>query len=315
VSNGTGGYLIRRIAGVLPVLAVAVVLAFAANKSVPGDPVLMMLGDQSGNVDLARKLRSEYGLDRPVLTQFFDYAGGLLRGDLGLSFRFPGVPVAQVIADGLWISPLLAIGALTIAFPIGVMVGIFAAIRRNTWADVGVMLILVAGLSIPNFALATFFVWLFSLKLGALPVAGWDKWQHIVLPVAILAIPPAAYIARLARTFMLEVLQQDYIRTARAKGLPERQVIWRHGLRNVLVPILTVTGVILGGLITSTFVIETIFNIPGLGRIAIQSIFARDFPVTTGIVLLFTLFYVVINLVVDLLYVAIDPRLRLEARR
>ena len=119
----------------------------------------------------------------------------------------------------------------------------------------------------------------------------------------------------LARTFMLEVLQQDYIRTARAKGLPERQVIWRHGLRNVLVPILTVTGVILGGLITSTFVIETIFNIPGLGRIAIQSIFARDFPVTTGIVLLFTLFYVVINLVVDLLYVAIDPRLRLEARR
>ena len=315
MSNGTGGYLIRRIAGVLPVLAVAVVLAFAANKSVPGDPVLMMLGDQSGNVDLARKLRSEYGLDRPVLTQFFDYAGGLLRGDLGLSFRFPGVPVAQVIADGLWISPLLAIGALTIAFPIGVMVGIFAAIRRNTWADVGVMLILVAGLSIPNFALATFFVWLFSLKLGALPVAGWDKWQHIVLPVAILAIPPAAYIARLARTFMLEVLQQDYIRTARAKGLPERQVIWRHGLRNVLVPILTVTGVILGGLITSTFVIETIFNIPGLGRIAIQSIFARDFPVTTGIVLLFTLFYVVINLVVDLLYVAIDPRLRLEARR
>ena len=120
-------------------LAVAVVLAFAANKSVPGDPVLMMLGDQSGNVDLARKLRSEYGLDRPVLVQFFDYAGGLLRGDLGLSFRFPGVPVAQVIADGLWISPLLAIGALTIAFPIGVAVGIFAAIRRNTLADVGVM--------------------------------------------------------------------------------------------------------------------------------------------------------------------------------
>jgi len=308
-------YLIRRIAGILPVLAVAVVLAFAANKSVPGDPVLMMLGDQSANVELARKLRGEYGLDRPVLVQFGDYVAGLVRGDLGLSFRFPGVPVAQVIADGLWISPFLAIGALAIAFPIGVAVGIFAAIRRNTLADVGVMLVLVAGLSIPNFALATFFVWLLSLKFGALPVAGWDKWQHVVLPVLILAIPPAAYIARLARTFMLEVLQQDYIRTARAKGLPERQVIWRHGLRNVLVPILTVTGVILGGLITSTFVVETIFNIPGLGRIAIQSIFARDYPVTTGIVLLFTLFYVTINLVVDLLYVAIDPRLRLEARR
>jgi ABC-type dipeptide/oligopeptide/nickel transport system permease component len=313
--KGTGGYLLRRVAGVLPVLAVAVVLAFAANKSVPGDPILMMLGDQSANVDLSRKLRSEYGLDRPVLVQFADYAAGLLRGDLGLSFRFPGTPVTRVIADGLWISPLLALGALAIAFPIGVAVGIFAAVRRNTVADFGVMLILVAGLSIPNFALATFFVWLFSLKLGALPVAGWDKWQHAVLPVLILAIPPAAYIARLARTFMLEVLQQDYMRTARAKGLPEYQVIWRHGLRNVLVPILTVTGVIFGGLITSTFVIETIFNIPGLGRIAIQSIFARDYPVTTGIVLLFTFFYVAINLVVDVLYVAIDPRLRLEARR
>lgn len=307
-------YVIIRLLGLLPVVAVAVVLAFIANHSVPGDPIMVMLGDQSSNEELAARLRAEYGLDRSLLIQFKDYLLGLASGDLGKSFRFPGVPVTSVIADGLWISPVLAAAALAIAFPIGVAVGIFAAIRRNTLADVGTMFVLVAGLSIPNFALAAFFVWLFSLKLGWLPVAGWHSAQHAVLPIILLAIPPAAYIARLARTFMLEVLQQDYIRTARAKGLAERLVVWRHAFRNVLVPILTVTGVILGGLITSTFVIETIFNIPGLGRIAIQSIFARDYPVTTAIVLLFTLFYAGINLLVDILYVIIDPRIRLEAR-
>ena len=146
-------------------------------------------------------------------------------------------------------------------------------------------------------------------------MAGWSTWQHAVLPVVILAIPAAAYLARLARTFMLEVLQQDYVRTARAKGLSERLVVWRHSLRNVLVPILTVCGLIFGGLITGTIVIETIFNIPGLGRIAIESIFARDYPVTMAIVMLFTLFYAVINFAVDVLYGLVDPRIRVEAVR
>jgi ABC-type dipeptide/oligopeptide/nickel transport system permease component len=309
-----GAYILRRFAGLAPVLGVAVILAFAANYAAPGDPIIVMLGDQSSDPELVAKLRREYGLDRPLLAQFVSYVAGLARGDLGLSFRFPGVPVTEVIADGLWISPLLAFSALALALPIGVAVGIFAALRRNTLADVGVMMTLIVGLSVPNFALAAFFVWLFSLKLGWLPVAGWEGLRHAVLPVVLLAIPPSAYIARLSRTFMLEVLQQDYMRTARAKGLAERIVVWRHGLRNVLVPVLTVTGLIFGGLITSTFVIETIFNIPGLGRIAIQSIFARDYPVTTGIVLLFTAFYVAINLVIDILYMLIDPRIRLEAR-
>jgi ABC-type dipeptide/oligopeptide/nickel transport system permease component len=220
-----------------------------------------------------------------------------------------------VIRDGLAISPLLAGGAVCLAVPIGLALGIFAALHRNTLADTGVMFVLVAGLSIPNFALAAFFVWLFALQLGWLPVAGWTRPAHAVMPIVLLAIPTAAYIARLARTFMLEVLQQDYIRTARAKGLKERVVIWRHGLRNVLVPILTVIGVIFGGLITGTVVIETLFNIPGLGRIAIQSIFARDYPVTMGIVMLFTGFYALINLSVDVLYGLVDPRIRVEVRR
>jgi len=308
-------YILRRLAALLPVLVAAVILTFTANQFVPGDPVMVMLGDQSADTEAANRLRHEYGLDRPLIVQFGIYVGQLMRGEMGLSFRFPGVPVASVISDALAISPLLAAGALFIAVPVGIALGIFAALRRNTMADTGIILVLVAGMSIPNFAMAALFVWLFSIRLGWLPVAGWGRAAHVVLPIMLLAIPAAAYIARLARTFMLEVLQQDYIRTARAKGLRERIVIWRHGLRNVLVPILTVVGVIFGGLITGTFVIETLFNIPGLGRIAIQSIFARDYPVTMGIVLLFTLLYSVINFAVDLLYGIIDPRIRLEARR
>ncbi|MBI3505687.1 MAG: ABC transporter permease [Proteobacteria bacterium] len=308
-------YVARRLLGLLPVLVAAVLLTFAANRFVPGDPITVMLGDQGGNVELERKLRREYGLDRPMSVQFVDYVGKLAHGDFGLSFRYPSVPVTQVIRDALWISPLLAAAALAFAMPIGIALGIVAALRRNTLADTGIILVLVGGLSIPNFALAAFFVWIFALKLGWVPVAGWTSWRHAILPVALLAIPAAAYLARLSRTFMLEVLQQDYVRTARAKGLSERLVVWRHGLRNVLVPILTVCGVIFGGLITGTVVIETIFNIPGLGRIAIDSIFARDYPVTMAIVMLFTFFYAAINFAVDILYGLVDPRIRLETRR
>lgn len=308
-------YVLRRLLGLLPVLVVAIILTFAANRFVPGDPITIMLGDQGGNLVLERKLRAEYGLDRPVMVQFVDYVSNLARGDFGLSFRYPGVPVTQVIKDALWISPLLAAAALTLAIPIGIGLGVLAALRRNTLTDTGIILVLVAGLSIPNFALSAFFVWGFALKLGWFPVAGWTTWKHAVLPVVILAIPAAAYLARLARTFMLEVLQQDYVRTARAKGLSERLVVWRHSLRNVLVPILTVCGLIFGGLITGTIVVETIFNIPGLGRIAIESIFARDYPVTMAIVMLFTLFYAVINFAVDVLYGLVDPRIRVEAVR
>ena len=308
-------YTVRRLLGLIPVVAVALVLAFVAIQFVPGDPVMVMLGDQSANTEMANRLRHEYGLDRPMWQQFLAFLGQIAHGQLGLSFRNPGVPVTEVIRDGLYISPLLAGGAVCLAVPIGLALGIFAALHRNSLADTGVMFVLVAGRSIPNFALAAFFVWLFALQLGWLPVAGWTRPAHAVMPIVLLAIPTAAYIARLARTFMLEVLQQDYIRTARAKGLKERVVIWRHGLRNVLVPILTVIGVIFGGLITGTVVIESLFNIPGLGRIAIQSIFARDYPVTMGIVMLFTAFYALINFSVDVLYGLVDPRIRVDARR
>jgi ABC-type dipeptide/oligopeptide/nickel transport system permease component len=305
-------FLVRRLLGLVPVLAVAIVLTFAALQSLPGDPVAVMLSDHSADVELAARLRAEYGLDQPMWRQFLTYVTHVAGGDFGLSFRFVHTPVIKVLADGLKVSPLLALAALAIAFPLGAFAGSYAAIHRNRWPDTVIILFLVAGISIPNFALATFLVYVLSIKLGVLPVAGWGSFDRAVLPVLILAIPCAAYLARLARALMLEVLQHDYVRTARAKGMSERVVVWRHAFRNILVPLLTQTGVIFGGLLSTTFVIETIFNIPGLGRLAIQSIFARDYPVAMAIILLFTLFYALINLAVDLLCAAIDPRLRAE---
>jgi len=309
-----GAFVVRRVLGLIPVLFVAVVLTFIANQFVPGDPIMILLSDQAGDPVLEARLRADYGLDRPLWEQFLSYVTGIFRGDFGLSFRYANMPVIDVISTGLVVSPILAISALLIAAPVGISVGVFAALRRNTAADTAVILVLVAGISVPNFAMASFLVYLLAIKMDVVPVAGWGAFDQVVLPVLILAIPPCAYIARLTRTYMLEVLQQDYIRTARAKGLSERLVTYRHALRNTLVPLLTTIGIIFGGLLSASFVVETIFNIPGLGRLAIESIFARDYPVTMTIVLLFTGFYASINLIIDLLYGLIDPRIRYDGK-
>lgn len=294
----------------MPLLGVTLILTFGAIRALPGDPVMVMLSDHSSDLEMAARLRAEYGLDRPLWAQFLSYVENALQGNFGLSFRYVHTPVIDVLRDGLRISPILALAATALALVVGSMAGTYAAVRRNRFADSAIMLVLVAGMSIPNFAVAAFLVYLFSVKLDLFPVAGWGSLRQAILPIVVLAVPSAAYIARLARTFMLEVLQQDYIRTARAKGLNERLVIYRHGLRNILIPLLTQTGVIFGGLLSNTFVVETVFNIPGLGRLAIDSVFARDYPVAMAIVLLFVFFFVFINLVIDVLYALIDPRIR-----
>ena len=304
-------YLLRRIAGLLPVLAVAVLVTFAAIHALPGDPVQVMLSDHSADREMAARLRAEYGLDQPLTSQFAAYLGEIARGRFGLSFRYVHTSVADVLRDSVAISPLLALAALSVALLIGVPAGVQAAIHRNRWPDVTLIVALVAGLSIPNFAIATFLVYLLSVRLALLPVAGWGSLAQAVLPVLVLAIPAGAYIARLTRTFMLEVLAQDYVRTARAKGLGRGAVIWQHAFPNTLVPLTTSAGVMLGGLLSQTVVVETIFNIPGLGRLAIDSVFARDYPVAMAVVLLFVLFYAGINLAVDMIAVLIDPRVRM----
>lgn len=300
----------RRIVGLALVLAVAVLVTFAAIRALPGDPVTVMLSDHSADLEMAARLRAEYGLDRPLPAQFFGYISDILQFRFGLSFRFVHMPVATVLRDSLLVSPILALAALCVAAGLGVLAGVIAAVHRNRFADTAIILVLVAGLSIPNFAVATLLVYALSVQAALLPVAGWGTFAQAILPVLVLAIPSAAYIARLCRTFMLEVLQQDFVRTARAKGLPERLVIWRHALRNVLVPLVTSASIILGGLLSNTVVVETIFNIPGLGRLAIESIFARDYPVAMAVVLLFVLFYGGLNLLADVACALIDPRLR-----
>ncbi len=303
-------FLAGRLAGLAPVIATAIVVTFAATRALPGDPVAVMLSDHSADAEMAARLRAEYGLDQPLIRQFLSYIAEIATGNFGLSFRYVHMPVSSVLRDSLAISPVLALAALALALPIGTLAGTQAAIHRNKLQDTAIVLVLVAGLSIPNFAIATFLVYLLSVKLNWLPVAGWGTWSQTVLPVIVLAIPSAAYIARLTRSFMLEVLQQDFVRTARAKGLAEPLVIYRHALRNTLVPLITSAGVIFGGLLSNTVVVETLFNIPGLGRLAVDSIFARDYPVAMAVVLLFILFFAAINLLVDLAYAIIDPRIR-----
>jgi ABC-type dipeptide/oligopeptide/nickel transport system permease component len=299
-----------RLAGLVPVLVVSILVTFLAVRALPGDPVSVMLSDHSADLAMAARLRAEYGLDRPLPVQFVTYVTDILSGRFGLSFRFVHMPVSQVLRDSLLVSPVLALAALAAALGLGVLAGVQAAIHRNRFQDSAIILALVAGLSIPNFAVATFLVYLLSVQTNLLPVAGWGTLRQAVLPVIVLAIPSAAYIARLTRTFMLEVLGQDFVRTARAKGMAERLVIYRHALGNTLVPLVTSTAIIFGGLLSNTVVVETIFNIPGLGRLAIDSIFARDYPVAMAVVLLFVGFFAVINLLADVLCAVIDPRLR-----
>src|SRR3954451_2396991 len=288
-------FVLGRLLGLLLVMAVAGAVTFAAIRALPAERVTVMLSDHSADQEMAARLRAEYGLDRPLPEQFLRYVAGAVTGQFGLSFRYVHTPVSAVLRDSLAISPLLALAALSIALLLGSALGVQAALHRNRVQDTAIIVGLVAGLSIPNFAVATFLVYLLSVKLAVLPVAGWGTLRQAVLPVLVLAIPSSAYIARLARTFMLEVLQQDFVRTARAKGLGERLVIWRHAFRNTLVPLATSAGIMLGGLLSNTVVVETIFNIPGLGRLAIDSIFARDYPVEMAVVLLFVLFYAGIN--------------------
>jgi ABC-type dipeptide/oligopeptide/nickel transport system permease component len=307
-------YVVSRFLGLALVLLAAIVVTFGALQLVPGDPIVVLLGDQSGDPALEARLRAAYGLDRPVHEQFGRHLAGIFRGDFGLSFRFAETPVIEVVGESLAVTPVLALAALAVSMPVGIGLGTFAARRKGTLGDNLCMLALLVGISVPNFALASFLVYVFAVRGGLLPVAGWGTPAQAILPLAVLAIPPAVYIGRLTRTYMLEVLSQDYIRTARAKGLRENLVVYRHALRNAFVPLLTSIGILFGGLLSGTFVVETLFNVPGLGRLAIQSIFARDYPVVMAIVLLYTLFYAGINLLVDLAYGAIDPRIRLSTK-
>ena len=309
-------YLAQRLLASLPVLLVVAFLTFGILQFAPGDPAAVLLGEQATREDILR-LRHKLGLDRPIPLQFAIWMGHVLRGDLGESL-FSGQPVTKAIAERLEPTLSLALFAIIIALLLALPLGVLAAWRANTWVDRAVMVFAVLGFSIPAFWLGINLIYLFGVQLRLLPVMGYQPLsgglgpylKHLILPSVTLGLISAALIARITRASMLEVLREDYIRTARAKGLGERVVLLRHALKAASIPILTIIGLAFAGLITGVVVTETVFAIPGVGRLIVGAVVHRDYPIIQGAILLVAASYVFVNLVVDILYSYLDPRVR-----
>jgi peptide/nickel transport system permease protein len=300
----------------LPVLWLVVSVVFLLIHMVPGDPIQQMLGEGAASADI-EAARHAYGLDIPLGRQYVNYWKGVLHGDLGRSLRL-NQEVVQVIAHAYPATMTLTLAALLVAVALSIPAGVRSALRRNRWDDRLLSFVSLLGLSFPNFALGPILILFFSIHLGLLPVSGAGTWKylvlpsmkHLVLPAITLGGALAAILTRMVRTSMLEELGQDYVRTARAKGLPERQVIYGHALRNALIPIVTVLGLQFGALLAGAIVTETIFSWPGIGRLTIQAISNRDYYLVQGCILCIGLTYVAVNFLTDMAYSALDPRIR-----
>jgi ABC-type dipeptide/oligopeptide/nickel transport system permease component len=303
-------YIGQRVLYAIPALWLIVTMVFMLAHLVPGDPVAQMLGEGARVEDL-QQLRHALGLDLPLLTQYGRYMHGLLHGNLGESFRFQQ-PVLKVVGSHYPATLELAIVALLICAAIAIPAGVLAAHRRGERTDQAVGVLTLFGLSIPNFALGPILILVFSVMLGWLPVSGRGGILHLVLPAFTLGAALAAILTRMVRTSVIEELSADYIRTARAKGLSEPAVLFRHAFRNALIPILTILGLQFGTLLAGTIVTESIFAWPGIGRLAVQAIGARDYPLLQGCILLIAVSYVLVNLLTDFVYAVVDPRVRLE---
>jgi ABC-type dipeptide/oligopeptide/nickel transport system permease component len=301
-------YLGVRLLYMVPVLWLVVSVVFLLIHLVPGDPIQQMLGEGAASADL-EAARKAYGLDRPLGEQYLHYWKGVLTGDLGQSIRFQQ-NVSEVIAQRYPFTLRLTFAALLVALLIAVPAGVRSARRRNRWDDRLLSFVSLLGLSFPNFALGPILILFFAIGLGLLPVSGAGTWAHLVLPAITLGGALAAILTRMVRTAMLEELSQDYIRTARAKGLPERTVVYKHALRNALIPVLTVVGLQFGALLAGAIVTETIFSWPGIGRLTVQAISNRDYYLVQGCILAIGLTYVMANFITDLLYSVVNPRIR-----
>lgn len=303
-------YISLRLLFALPALWLIVTMVFLLAHVVPGDPVQQMLGEGARIEDL-QQLRHSLGLDLPVPVQYGRYLKGVLHGNLGESFRFQQ-PVAGLVLSHFPATLELAFVALLVCMAIGIPAGILAAARRSETADHAVGVLTLLGLSVPNFALGPVLMLIFSVLLGWLPVSGRGGISHLVLPAITLGAALAAILTRMVRTAVVEQLSSDYVRTARAKGVSEPAVLFHHAFRNALTPILTILGLQFGALLAGAIVTETIFSWPGIGRLAVQAIESRDYPLLQGCILLIAVTYVVVNLATDLVHALVDPRVRFE---
>jgi len=302
-------YLARRLAAMVPLVLGTTLIVFVVGRLAPGDPVQILFGDISDPVTEARA-RAKLGLDRPVIEQYVRFLGRLAHGDLGVSYAYPGTPVRGMVTEALGPSALLGALAVGGAVLLGVPLGLVAALRPRSVLDRLVRLVTLSGIAVPFFVIAIGLVLIFSLRLRWLPVSGWGTPAHLALPVIVLTLRPLAYVARITRLAMLQVLQEDYVRTARAKGLAPSAVNLRHALRNAAVTIVTTAGLTLSLAFTGAFVTETIFGVPGMGRATVTAILQRDYPVIQAVVLLYTGLFLVLNLLTDVGYAILDPRIR-----
>ena len=313
-----GRYIVHRLVSAVPVLLIVTLISFCVMQLVPGDPAAVMAGPQATKAEI-EQVRQQLGLDAPFLHQLGRWYLGLAQGDLGRSILL-GRSVSQAIAERLPVT--IALAALSFAFTlaIGIPCGILAALRQNTWVDQAVMTVALIGVSLPNFWLGLMLIVLFSVTLDLLPAGGYaplaqglGPWfRSLLLPALSLGLLQVGLLARITRSTMLEILRQDYIRTARAKGLPALKVIGKHALKNAMIPVVTIIGIIFSLLLSGSVVIETVYSLPGLGRLLATSIFSRDYPVIQGGLLLTAAMFVGINLLVDVLYAFLDPRVRYD---
>lgn len=309
-------FLLRRLLVAIPTLFLVVTVTFFMMRAAPGGP---FDGERKLSPEIMKSVQAKYGMDKPLAAQYGDYLVQVVQGDLGPSLKYKDKTVADIIGEGFPKSVIIGLPALIIAALLGVALGVAAALRQNRPPDYAVMTVAILGVCIPTFVTAPLLVLLFAAKLGWLPTAGWPSdtetfsgaLRYLILPIAVLALPQIAIISRLTRAGMIEVLRSNYVRTARAKGLPEHSVVARHALRAAILPLVSYLGPACAGLITGSLVVEQIFQLPGLGRSFILGALQRDYTVVMGVVILYAGLILLLNLVADLLYAALDPRVRL----
>jgi len=305
-------YFVRKFFLLIFSLFIVATATFFLMQAAPGDPFMQ---EQAIPEEIMNSMYAHYGLDQPWYIQYVKYLKGLVTWDLGPSFKYEGRTVNDIIREGFPVSFILGLEAITIALFSGVILGTIAAVKRSRWQDNFAMILAVVGISVPNFIMATFLQYLFSMKMDLLPVARWGSFSHSILPALSLAALPTAFIARLTRANMVEVLEQDYVQTARSKGLSTYQVVLKHVLKNSLLPVLTYLGPLTSTILTGSFIVEKIFGIPGLGGWFVNSITNRDYTVIMGVTVFYSASLMLCVLGVDLMYTVIDPRIRLENKK
>lgn len=304
-------YILRRLASILLTLFVIVTVTFFLMRIAPGNP---FTSEKRLPPEIEANLNAHYGLDQPWYKQYAQYLVKVATWDFGPSFKYKGQTVNDLIADGFPVSLYLGLEALFIAVFFGILLGVFAAVRQNSWVDYSSMSLAVIGISVPSFIMAAVLQYIFAIKLQWFPIATWGSFKHTILPALALAMMPLAYIARLTRSTMLEVLNNDYIKTAKSKGFSERVIVYRHALRNSLLPVISYLGPLTANIITGSFVIEKIFGIPGLGAHFVQSITNRDYTVIMGVTTFYSIILLLAVLLVDIVYGLIDPRIKVSAK-